>query len=241
MAWQNPIEALRSAIKRAVTRKAPEHSPAAQQNDRPAYQAEHGRQASTQDDLGGYDDGPVFAPEAAMRPAEAYPLYPDPSTAYAPSHPTATGFSKPLYQQGSYPQHPGPEDRHPYAPAPHGMPQRAVPHSPAQQGQQQTYVPQQPYSAPQEDYPPPHRSEDCPLPQGWDMREQTAYAPSTHEQATPYAQLQPFGQQRQLPYDTYPALHAEEQVPVEEIRASLREFRDAVRDLADSRARRRYF
>ncbi|MGX7876869.1 hypothetical protein ACVDG5_033170 [Mesorhizobium sp. ORM6] len=32
-----------------------------------------------------------------------------------------------------------------------------------------------------------------------------------------------------------------EQAPIEEIRASLREFREAVRELTESRARRRYF
>jgi hypothetical protein len=34
---------------------------------------------------------------------------------------------------------------------------------------------------------------------------------------------------------------AEDSTPIEEIRASLREFRDAVRDLTESRSRRRYF
>jgi hypothetical protein len=52
----------------------------------------------------------------------------------------------------------------------------------------------------------------------------------------PYAPT-PYGQPQMPEMPTA----AEDSTPIEEIRASLREFRDAVRDLTESRSRRRYF
>jgi hypothetical protein len=68
-------------------------------------------------------------------------------------------------------------------------------------------------------------------------------------QAYPYGQPAPHhaGPMHYAPSPyAYPQMQeaqgaADEQTPIEEIRASLREFRDAVRDLAESRSRRRYF
>jgi uncharacterized protein involved in exopolysaccharide biosynthesis len=231
-ARQNPIETLRSAIARALHRKASglEESPEESYEETDRYFGE--------EEPAGFDDTPVFTPDDAMQPSEStmYPVYSDPNAPYAPQQP-ATGFSHPQFQQGGYAQQPYPQAPHPYPVASPMMPQQGAPY-PAPQMQPPAYAPQQPYPyvQPQQAYP-PHI-------QAWQMPPHAPppvypYAPPMPpQQAAPYTQ--PFSKphapemQAMQPY-------AEEPTPIEEIRASLREFRDAVRDLADSRARRRYF
>jgi hypothetical protein len=104
--------------------------------------------------------------------------------------------------------------------------------------------PAMPYSYPQQAGYPQARSWQVPPPVGY-----------AHPQgASPYAGQMSYPQQPAAPQavaprqGTYPrdpsastASEATGQTPIEEIRASLREFREAVQELTESRARRRYF
>ncbi|UDL92164.1 succinoglycan biosynthesis protein exop [Mesorhizobium sp. PAMC28654] len=101
-------------------------------------------------------------------------------------------------------------------------------------------------------YPYPQQA-GYPHAQSWQMQPPAGY---TYPQATaPYAGPAYYPQQpaplqavapRQDAYPWDPSASpasdaAEQQTPIEEIRASLREFREAVQELTESRARRRYF
>lgn len=234
-AWQNPIEALRSAIKRAVSRKAPGHEADYEEFDQHSYQQNSGQQnfgyqSFCEENFDGFDDAPVFAPDVQSAEDSMYPVYPDPNAPYSPQQP-AMGFPQPQFQQHA--QQPYPQAPH-YPAAPQMMPQQAAPY-PAPQMQPHPYAQPYPYAPPQVPYPPA---------QPWQMQPPYApppvypHAPPMPQQA--YAQPPQFSQQRPPEMQAMPA-PAEETMPIEEIRASLREFRDAVRDLADSRSRRRYF
>ena len=99
--------------------------------------------------------------------------------------------------------------------------------------QQATY-PATPYSY--------HQQMGYPQTQSWQMQPPAGH---THPQVTePYTGQAPYPQQPAYPQSPLasPASEtAEQQTPIEEIRASLREFREAVQELTESRARRRYF
>jgi len=99
---------------------------------------------------------------------------------------------------------------------------------------------------------PPSRSPIMPLQPLYPPPWQAPTAGSPYAQGTaPYAGHMPYPPQPAPPqspaYSTQPAAEpspveeSAEQAPIEEIRASLREFREAVRELTESRARRRYF
>ncbi|MHA6686181.1 GumC family protein [Mesorhizobium sp. A556] len=234
---QNPIETLRSAITRALQRKAPGPDESPEEGPEEVY--EETDRYFEEEEPGEFDDAPVFAPDDTMQPAEStmYPVYPDPNAPYAPQQP-AMGYPQPQFQQGAYPQHP-------YPVAPPMMPQQAAPY-PAPQMQPQPYAPpQQVYAQPQPYLyvQAPQQMAYPPQPQAWQVPSYAPppaypYAPPMPQhQAAPYPQPQPFNQPRAPEMQSF----AEEPTPIEEIRASLREFRDAVRDLADSRSRRRYF
>lgn len=229
-ARQNPIEALRWAIKRALSRKASDQEETYEEADRHPHE----------ENSAGLDDAPAFAPDEPMPSTEdpMYPVYPDPNAPYAPQQP-AMGYPQQQFQQGAYVQQPYPQARH-YPVGLHMMPQQAAPYPAPQMQPQPYYAPPQPYPYAQPQQPMAYP----PQAQAWQMPPQ-GYAPPVYPYAQPqqaalYAQPQLFSQQRP---PEMPAMQpfAEEPTPIEEIRASLREFRDAVRDLADSRSRRRYF
>ncbi|TGV75256.1 hypothetical protein EN801_039180 [Mesorhizobium sp. M00.F.Ca.ET.158.01.1.1] len=79
-------------------------------------------------------------------------------------------------------------------------------------------------------------------------RSQPGY-PYTQPTAGPYAAQMSYPPPAPTQQPAHPAAHARptpveedgEQSSVEEIRASLREFREAVRELTENRTRRRYF
>jgi hypothetical protein len=220
-AWQNPIEALRSAIKRAVSRKG--HEAVYEEIDQHSYEESFG-----EENFDGFDDAPVFAPDVQSAEDPMYPVYPDPNAPYVPQ--PAMGFPQPQFQQ-PYPQAPH------YPAAPQMMPQQVAPY-PAPQMHPHPYAQPYPYAQPpQQQMTYPQQA------QAWQMPQHAPppvypHAPPMPQQA--YAQPQQFSQQRPPEMQAMPA-PAEETMPIEEIRASLREFRDAVRDLVDSRSRRRYF
>jgi uncharacterized protein involved in exopolysaccharide biosynthesis len=154
----------------------------------------------------------------------AYPAYPQSAPAFAPRQQVAAAYPPPPlpFQPGGHAPHPQ---------------QMAQPPLPPQ------IVPQRPFSGPQL-YP-------YAQPLGY-----------TQQPGHPYPQSIPAPNAGQQPYPPQPASESypqppippqqsvetprtkadvEQQAPIEEIRASLREFREAVRELTESRARRRYF
>jgi succinoglycan biosynthesis transport protein ExoP len=162
----------------------------------------------------------------------AYRVYPQSAAAFAPRQPVPAAYPPshlPYAQQTAQPPLP-----------PHTAPQ------------QRPYSAVQPYPYAQ----PP----GFPQAQPWPMQQQAGY-PYPQPMPAPYAGPIPYPPQPAPPaYPQQPtsppqavqprapspeARQAEEdveqQAPIEEIRASLREFREAVRELTESRARRRYF
>ncbi|MEQ1953935.1 GNVR domain-containing protein [Mesorhizobium yinganensis] len=183
----------------------------------------------------------------------------DPSQPPA-AHPYATpGQAQPAMPQAAYPQQPMPPAgyaaQQPMAPSAYGQPQPAQPsgYSP-----QQTYYPpypqqpmpqpgyaqpygyaqplpaqQQYYGQPAPGYWQPQPFPPAPVPQPY------VQPMPGHPQAYAPQQQQPVNPQRPIAESLQNA--PAEESPIEEIRASLREFRDAIRELAESRSRRRYF
>ncbi|MEO5758713.1 MAG: Wzz/FepE/Etk N-terminal domain-containing protein [Mesorhizobium sp.] len=168
---------------------------------------------------------PSVASSARTPENQAYPGYPEPNARFAPQQPSA--FPPPPFQPGAsapYPQPPLP---------PHMMP-RSGPYSgpqPYPYGQPIAYPQAPPWQMPpQAGYPYP---QPMPAPQAG----QVPYQP----QPTPPAYPQPAASHSPLAQAPQVAEATEPQAPIEEIRASLREFREAVRELTENRARRRYF
>lgn len=172
-------------------------------------------------------DEPV-AGEKTMNPsylapgyaAQPYPAQPQ----SAPGYPQAPMAAPQSYAPAYYPQpqvgYPQPQ-HHPYAPAP--WPQQAV--APQATPPQPSYAqpPQQTaYGQPPQAYP--------------------TYPPAAYPQA-PYPAQQPVYPSQPMPQQ--PDHFAQQADPTQasllEIAESLREFRDAVRELTESRQRRRYF
>jgi hypothetical protein len=189
---------------------------------------------------------------AGAQPTEhsMYPVHPDPNAFFAPQHepaayPPQTAFQQAAYAPPAYPPQ-APHHLQPMLPQQAQYPtQYPIPHPtqypgqyPAPQMQPQFFAPAQPYPYAQQQmaYPQPYpwqmqpAAQPYPIPQPMPQGGPTAFAP----------------QQPQVPVGApAPAApvtaSADEPATIEDIRASLREFRDAVRELTESRARRRYF
>jgi succinoglycan biosynthesis transport protein ExoP len=171
-----------------------------------------------------------YAPPMAQGVGPGYP-----TAGYPQMQPQAYGYPQPPYPMG-YP--------HPSAAQPAMMPERTshyVPqaaswgYTPAQRAPEPVYQPVQPQAMPQRQpqpaqagWPQPVQAPAMPQRQSqpaqtaWQQPVQPAAAPA-REQAAPVAQ---------------PA--SAESSAIEEIRESLREFRQALRDLAETRSRRRF-
>ncbi|MDQ6436666.1 GNVR domain-containing protein [Mesorhizobium sp. LHD-90] len=177
-----------------------------------------------------------FDPAQPQAPATSYahPIYQQPA-------PAAAGYAQPYYQ--AYPPQP------PHAPPqaygyPQPMPQQPMPPQPPSYGPSGPgypsagYAPQSPHAAPAQPY-----GYAQPMPQHYHQPPPAGmypYAPMPQHVQHPVGMQQaPVAPQR--PASPAPALADGPDSPVEEIRASLREFRDAIRDLAEQRSRRRYF
>ena len=184
---------------------------------------------------------------AGAQPTEhsMYPVHPDPNAVFAPQHQPAFFPQQPPFQQAAYaPSYP-PQAPHHLQPM---MPQQAqypTQHPtqypgqyPAPQMQPQFYAPAQPYPYAQQQMP-------YPQPYPWQMqpRPQPYPNPQPMPQGGPMAYApQPPATPAGAPAQAVPmTASTEEPATIEEIRASLREFRDAVRELTESRSRRRYF
>jgi hypothetical protein len=176
--------------------------------------------------------GPVYAypyfgsPHPA--PVSAYPAQPHGYPLNYPSPPP-----QPVYSQPSQPQPYGAAEA-----AAHAMPfaptgyRHAPDHAPHwQQPQTQTHAPAY-YPYPPQQAQPPAGFYPAYMPPQTLFPQHAAAQPYAHPPAPPAPAM------RQEP--PQPAA-ATLQAPIDEIRSSLREFREAVRDLADSRQRRRYF
>ncbi|MER9137403.1 hypothetical protein NKI20_14085 [Mesorhizobium sp. M0830] len=157
----------------------------------------------------------------------AYSPYSQSAPAFAPRQPVPAAYPPPFQPGG-------------HAPFP---PQMAQPPQPPQM------VPPRAYSGPQlYPYAQPLayiQQPDNPRPQSTSAP--NAGQPSYPPQPAPAPPPPPFPPQ-QASQPRQPSVEArqaaedvEPQAPIEEIRASLREFREAVRELTESRARRRYF
>jgi len=164
---------------------------------------------------------PEFA--ASTHPADAGP---------AAASPQGSGFT-PRPEMPEYPRPPFPPAFDAHYQGAMGLPSRSP------------LMPQPIYPAP-----PPYPPQQAGYPQAqpWQAPSQAAYpyAQPSYDGHVPYP-LQPVAPQQQAYPDrpmaqpVPPIEENVEQAPIEEIRASLREFREAVRELTESRARRRYF
>jgi len=223
----NPIETLRAAIGKALRRKTPDREAISEEIYEEPYD-------ETQ---AGLDEATPFAPDDTMQETESpmYPYYPDPNAPFAPQQPV--GYPQPQYQQAPQlqagPQFPqGMYAQQPYPPQ--------APHYPGSQPimpQQGLYPapPMQPYAPPQA-YPYAQQPMGYAQAQPWQAPPMYPHTQPQQAAPMPYAPS-PYGQ----PQIPEMQATAEDSTPIEEIRASLREFRDAVRDLTESRSRRRYF
>lgn len=177
-----------------------------------------------------------FDPSQPPQPGHPYaaPVYPQPAPAAYPQPPAA-----------GYPQSPAgyaavpPHAQYPaYAPPPaYAQPYGYAPPMPGQAGHAQPAAYPQP--APPAYWPQPPFA---PMPQPYGQPAPVPGAPYGY--AMPVHQpppMPPQAPQRPMAQSLQDAPPAEAQSPIEEIRSSLREFRDAIRDLAESRSRRRYF
>ena len=190
-------------------------------------------------------------------PQAAYPQQPPMQPAgYAPQQPTAypqqpmqpSGYAPQQPQQpAAYPQQPAPpvgyaQPYHPPYPQQQMQPvQQPQPMQQAQPGYAQPYGYAQPIPSQQAHYAQPAPGywqpfPPAPVPQPYVQPMPAGMYPQAY---APQPQQQPVNPQPQRPIAQ--SLQPAEETPIEEIRASLREFRDAIRDLAESRSRRRYF
>jgi polysaccharide biosynthesis transport protein len=145
---------------------------------------------------------------------------PQPAPQFQQAQP-APQFQQP--QPAYSPQYAQPQQYPPhFAPQPAAYPYPPQPPQPAFHAWQQQSVPYDPYGRPQQvasPYPAyPMMAPPAPAP-AYPQAAQPAYAPAA---------------------EAYPASSPREMSPIEEVRESLREFRDAIRDLTDSRSRRSY-
>ncbi|BAB52789.1 succinoglycan biosynthesis transport protein [Mesorhizobium japonicum MAFF 303099] len=165
------------------------------------------------------DDNSEFAAFGA-RPADAaMPSgFPNPDPAFMPR---SSDYSRPPFPPGfdaTYSQPMGPPSRSPLMP-PLPIYPAPPPYTPASQaGSMQSWP--------------------APSPAGYPYTQ--AMAPDAGNMPYP-PQPAPPRPPAYPPQEPSPVEEGAEQAPIEEIRASLREFREAVRELTESRARRRYF
>ncbi|MFI0844963.1 Wzz/FepE/Etk N-terminal domain-containing protein [Mesorhizobium sp. IMUNJ 23232] len=173
---------------------------------------------------------PSYAPPQPVQPA-AYAQQPVPPAGYPPQQPSNYAPQQPMpqaaYAQPYYPPYPQQQPQ----PIQQTQPGYAQPYGYAQPAPPQ----QHPYAQPAQGYWQPQPFPPAPQPYVQPMPAYPqGYAPQ--QQMPPQ---QPVNPQPQRPIAQ--SLQPTEETPIEEIRASLREFRDAIRDLAESRSRRRYF
>ncbi|MER8691957.1 Wzz/FepE/Etk N-terminal domain-containing protein [Mesorhizobium opportunistum] len=161
----------------------------------------------------------AFGEDAWPADAAMPSRYPKPNPAFMPP-PGATAYPRPPFQPGFNAAYSGPM----------GPPSRS------------------PVMPPQANYPAPPLPSYPPAPVGhpqmqpWQPPAGSPYAQAMAPYAGPYPQPQPQTYPAQPPAEPRSQVEeSAEQAPIEEIRASLREFREAVRELTESRARRRYF
>ncbi len=175
--------------------------------------------------------------DSRQNPAAGYPIYHASQPVQAPvtyQQAAVPPFVQPsAYSQQSAPYpHAGHYGQSPEQPAPQPMPYASQP-TPYPQAPTQTYpqVPLQNY------YPDPQQTPafEQPMPVRPQPAAQPVYQPVPEAFQPAPAPQPPAPAGQQMPD---PAAH---QPPIEEIRASLRDFRQAVEELATSRARRRYF
>ena len=177
------------------------------------------RKPSTEAD----DDSEFAAFGGNTRPADAaMPSgVPNPDSAFMPR---LSDYARPPFPPGfdaTYSGPMGPPSRSPLMPPP--IYPAPPPYPPAQQAgypQMQPWQPQPPAGSPYAQAP---YAGHVPYPP-------QAVAPQPPAYAAPPS-----------PEPDHQAEESAEQAPIEEIRASLREFREAVRELTESRTRRRYF
>ena len=224
----NPIGRLRAAIGGALRRDASTDASATAEAD----EGWSAQLRSRPEERAGLAEGAPLSSEPLVQEPEKpmYPPYPYPNMHFGaqPTSPYPQPHFQPTPQfpQGMYPQQPYP----PQASYPGG-----VQPMPPQQG----YYPAPPHYpyAPPMGYP---QAQPWPSPAA--TYPQPMHVQPMHPQAMP---PQPAQMAYQPPYEPPRAQPmrspAEDPAPIEEIRASLREFRDAVRDLTESRTRRRYF
>ncbi|MER9295292.1 Wzz/FepE/Etk N-terminal domain-containing protein [Mesorhizobium sp. M0621] len=157
----------------------------------------------------------------------AYPVYPQSAPAFAPRQQVAAAYPPPPFQSDN-PVPYAPQMAQPPQP-PHMVPPRAY-------SGPQLYPYAQPLAYTQQPgYP---QSMSAPNARQLPYPPQPASALYPQHPASPQQETQPREpsvEARQAERDVEP------QAPIEEIRASLREFREAVRELTESRTRRRYF
>jgi uncharacterized protein involved in exopolysaccharide biosynthesis len=180
-------------------------------------------------------EAPASEGRASQEAPQMYP-YPPQSPAY-PQHPSASGSNQP---QPAHPQA--------YAPAQAYMPQQPLPPYPPAFVQPQLYGPYAvgyPYAPPAQ--PAFHGWQPQPMamsPYGYPQ-------PATSYPAYPHAAPQPAPYPQEVRQEPWPASQPAAEVrpaastprdltPLEEVRESLREFREAIRDLTEERARRKY-
>ncbi|WP_246676985.1 hypothetical protein [Mesorhizobium sp. B2-4-15] len=141
--------------------------------------------------------------------------------------PVVSDYPRPSFPPGfdtTYSRPMGPPSRSPLLPLPVYPAPPPYPHA-----QQAGYPRMRPWQAPS--------------PAGYPYTQAMAapYAGHIPYPPQPPASPQPSAYPVQPPVEPSQVEEGAEQAPIDEIRASLREFRDAVRELAESRARRRYF
>ncbi|NGN40316.1 succinoglycan biosynthesis protein exop [Mesorhizobium sp. CGMCC 1.15528] len=175
-----------------------------------------------------------------QNPAAGYPTYHAPQPVQAPvtyQQAAVPPFVQPTPQPQAYPQQPAPHVGHygqpPVQPMTYAPQTTPYPQAPAQM-----YQPLHSQIQPQGYYPYPQQAPafEQQMPVQPQPVAPPAYQPMMPGAFQPASAPQPHAPAGQQMPD--PAAH---QPPIEEIRASLRDFRQAVEELATSRARRRYF
>ncbi|MFD2055136.1 Wzz/FepE/Etk N-terminal domain-containing protein [Mesorhizobium calcicola] len=175
------------------------------------------------------------SPFTDVKPTES--LYSRSPAAFAPRQPVAAAYPPPPFRPGTHVPYP-------QQMAPPPLPPQMVPLRPYPGPQAYPYA--QPMGYPQAQPWPVPQQPGYPYPQPMPAL-QPGPMPYPPQPASPAYPRQPTSpQQASRPHE--PSVEAsraaedvEQHAPIEEIRASLREFREAVRELTESRARRRYF
>ena len=166
-----------------------------------------------------------------------YPVYSQPAPAFAPRQPGSAGHPPSPFQPGAHLPYP---QQMAQPPLPSHMVPQQRPHSAAQPypyAQPMGYPQAQPWQ-PQPPAGYPYARAMAPYAGQMAYPSQLAAAAYPEQPASPQQGAQPQAPSAEAPRSPE---GVEQQAPIEEIRASLREFREAVRELTESRARRRYF